>query len=170
MSELEGKIIRVLSLKSEFGGKILNSVKKSGIWEKVGICGKKVGIRRKSHNTEFQVPKSKGIRLWIGTRRKALQAALVNPDVTGLMDGWAPAVCNNMSISVAHCLALSHDCVCSQSTASLLCVLPSCSQKEKKDSRREKRGACVSSLAARVLPPSETARLPLSSVSYIFFF
>ena len=47
-------------------------------------------------------------------------------------DGWMwTSHCNNMSISVTHCLALSHHCVCSKSTGSLLCVLPFSSQKKK---------------------------------------
>lgn len=61
-------------------------------------------------------------------------------------DGWMwTSRCNNMSISVLHCLALSHHCVRSEPTASLLCVQAICSQK-KQDSKK-KRSMCFLSLS-----------------------
>ena len=77
--------------------------------------------------------------LWNGTRRKALQAALVDPDVTGVMDGCEPAIattCLFQSPIVWHSVITVY--VASQQAAS--CVYYPLAHKRKRIHREKKRG------------------------------
>lgn len=94
------------------------------------------------------------------------QAALVDPDVTGMMDGCRPAAattCLFQSSIVWHSVITVHGA--GQQPVSCA-YYPFTLTKEK--GFIEKKGACVSSLSARVLPLSKAALLPLSSLSLIF--
>lgn len=79
-------------------------------------------------------------------------------------DGWMwSSHRSNMSILVAHCLALSHRCVCSkqqqQQPVSSVCALWPFAHKRE----RIHGGTCVSSLSARALPLSKnSSNFPLS--------
>lgn len=79
---------------------------------------------------------------------KRLQAALVEPDVSRCDGLKRTSHCNNMSILVPYCLALSHHCVCSKSTGSLLCVRYPLLTKEKG-------GMCFPSLSRSMCPSTD---------------
>lgn len=94
---------------------------------------------------------------------KALQAALVDPDVTGVMDGCGPAVattCLFQSPIVWHSVTTVY--VASQQPVSCVCYPFA----HKRKRIHKKKRACVSSLSARVLPLNKTALLPLSSLIF----